>query len=140
MKKLNRKGFTLVELLAVIVILAIVVGITMFTILPTLDNSKKKSFNVAIDAIKTYIQEQREMSLLTSDLQGDAYNATVATETCTADAPCDGSTGDLLSVTGYDKNISAIEWYVANGVVNITCATADANGDYSQSEDYSKCE
>ena len=36
MKKLNRKGFTLVELLAVIVILAIVVGITLVTVLPTL--------------------------------------------------------------------------------------------------------
>ncbi len=59
MRKLNRKGFTLVELLAVIVILAIVVGITMVTILPTLENSRKKSFDVAVDAIRTYIQEQR---------------------------------------------------------------------------------
>ena len=36
MKRLNRKGFTLVELLAVIVILAIVVGITIVTVLKTI--------------------------------------------------------------------------------------------------------
>ena len=134
MKRLNRKGFTLVELLAVIVILAIVVGITLVTILPTLENSRKKSFDVAVDAIRSYIQDQQEMSLLSSDLQGDAYNDAVGTA-----SSGDGSTGDLLEVTGYDKNISAIQWTVTNGVVKITCATVNPDGDYRQSDSYSAC-
>ena len=129
MKNLNRKGFTLVELLAVIVILAIVVGITLYTILPTLENSRKKSFDVAVDAIRTYIQEQQEMALLSGDLQGDAYNAAVATA-----SSGDGTTGNLLTTLGYDTNITAIRWHVSNGVVVIDCATANPNGDYRQSD------
>lgn len=146
MKRLNRKGFTLVELLAVIVILAIVVGITMVTILPTLENSRKKSFDVAVGAIKTYIQEQREMALLSGDLQGNAYNSAVATceKNTTAD-PCVATSLklnnlNLLQVTGYDKNITELKWTVnANGTITITCATANQNGDYRQSNNYKAC-
>ena len=132
MKKLNRKGFTLVELLAVIVILAIVVGISLVTILPTLEKSREKSFEVAVDAIRTYIQEQTEMALLSGDLHGVAYNAEVATCPDEPGEECNGRTGDLLVVTGYEKNISEIKWVVNNGVVKITCATANPNGDYRQ--------
>lgn len=134
MKKLNRKGFTLVELLAVIVILAIVVGITMVTILPTLESSRKKAFDTAVGSIADTIQKQKEMSLLSSDLRGDTYIAAIGEA-----SSGDGATGDLLKVTGYEKNISAIKWTVTNGVVKITCATADANGDYRQSDNYTAC-
>ena len=129
MKKLNRKGFTLVELLAVIVILAIVVGITMMTILPTIDNSRKKSFDVAVDTIKTYIREQHEMSMLGPSFSADAssYNEAVATNNTG-----DGNTGNLLEVTGYKNNIKAIRWRIENG--------ATAQGDYRQSSTYSVCQ
>ena len=135
MRKLNRKGFTLVELLAVIVILAIVVGITMVTILPTLENSRKKSFDVAVDAIRRYVQDQHEMALLSNDLRGDTYNEAVGTA-----ANGDGTTGNLLVVTGYDKNISAIRWSITNGVAKIDCATAATGGDYRQSDNHPACE
>ena len=142
MKKLNRKGFTLVELLAVIVILAIVVGITMVTILPTLENSRKKAFDTAVETISNYIQDQKDMSLLSADLRGSTYNSGVGEADCdgkeaTAENPnhkqyCDGTTGNLLTTTGYDKNITEIKWYVENGVAKIQCATANDKGDYRQ--------
>ena len=50
MKKLNRKGFTLVELLAVIVILAIIVGIVFPQIMNSINNSR-------ISAIHTSAKE-----------------------------------------------------------------------------------
>ena len=143
MKNLNRKGFTLVELLAVIVILAIVVGIALVTVLPTLEKSRQKSFDVAVDAIRTYIQDQVDLSQLGGSMIGDdntTYNSAVAEATCTtAAAPCNGSTGDLLSVTGYSNNISAIQWHIEKGVAKIDCATANANGDYRQSDNYNAC-
>ena len=135
MKKLNRKGFTLVELLAVIVILAIVVGITMVTILPTLENSRKKAFDTAVETISNYIQDQKDMSLLSADLRGSTYNSAIGEA-----ESGDGSTGNLLTTTGYSKNITAIKWKVENGVVKIDCATANESGDYRQSSNYNVCE
>ena len=135
MKKLNRKGFTLVELLAVIVILAIVVGITMVTILPTLENSRKKAFDTAVETISNYIQDQKDMSLLSADLRGSTYNSAIGEA-----ESGDGSTGNLLTTTGYNKNITAIKWKVENGVVKIECATANESGDYRQSSNYNVCE
>ena len=64
MKKLNRKGFTLVELLAVIVILAIVVGITLVTVLPTLKNSRQQAFEVTPQTAADYLEKQYQMSLI----------------------------------------------------------------------------
>ena len=50
MKKLNKNGFTLVELLAVIVILALLIVIVANTAIPAMNNAKKKS-------LQTYAQK-----------------------------------------------------------------------------------
>ena len=56
---MNKKGFTLIELIAVIAILAIVMGITLVTTTTGFGKAKKKSENVFIgtvkDAINIYI-------------------------------------------------------------------------------------
>ena len=48
--KINKKGFTLVELLAVIVILALLIVIVANTAIPAMNNAKKKS-------LQTYAQK-----------------------------------------------------------------------------------
>ena len=64
MKKLNRKGFTLVELLAVIIILAVVVGITIPAILTTTGNAKKKAAQNAANVAADWFDRQYQSSLI----------------------------------------------------------------------------
>ena len=51
MIKFNKKGFTLVELLAVIVILALLIVITANTVLPMMNNSKDAGLRVEAQRI-----------------------------------------------------------------------------------------
>ena len=137
MKRLNKKGFTLVELLAVIIILAVVVGITIPTVLSVTDTAKKKSFDTAVGSIQTYLQSQVDMSQLSPEFHtGDtAYVAAIGTATASTDA----LVTQVLANTGYTANIEKIAWTVAGGKVSITCATVKASGDYLQSETYAAC-
>lgn len=53
MKKLNKKGFTLVELLAVIVILALLIVVVATSVLPALNNAKKSALKTYSERVKT---------------------------------------------------------------------------------------
>ena len=51
MRRLNKKGFTLVELLAVIVILALLIVVVANTALPAMNNAKKNSLEVYTERV-----------------------------------------------------------------------------------------
>lgn len=53
MKRLNRKGFTLIELMAVIAILIIIMGIALPNITSSIERSKNKQKNTKIELIKS---------------------------------------------------------------------------------------
>ena len=75
MKRLNKKGFTLVELLAVIVILAIVVGITLVTVLPTLKKSRQEAFELTAQTAADYLEKQYQLTLI-GNLSGETLEIT----------------------------------------------------------------
>lgn len=74
MKKLNKKGFTLVELLAVIVVLALILVITVPTVLSAMNNSKKKLFQSYGTRIINAVTEEYESQKMLNDVTSKRYN------------------------------------------------------------------
>lgn len=56
MNKLNKKGFTLVELIATIVLLALVMGIGSYAITNVIKSSKEKDYELLITNIKSGVE------------------------------------------------------------------------------------
>lgn len=71
MKKLNKKGFTLVELLAVIVVLALLMVVAASSIGSALDNSKKKSLVSEAKKLYTNITSEAKSLAMTNTLTSD---------------------------------------------------------------------
>ena len=135
MKKLNRKGFTLVELLAVIVILAIVVGITLVTILPTLSETRQKAFDASAETAADFLEKQYQLSLV-GDITGtDQTLTSIPKATYDADGNFQNApamTADDLRLAGLDPanyDITGCTWYIENGRACVTLKAADT-GDY----------
>ena len=64
MKRINNKGFTLVELLAVIIILAIVVGITIPAVLTMVDNARERAGNDAAAVVADWVDKQYSLRII----------------------------------------------------------------------------
>lgn len=71
-KKRKKSGFTLVELLAVIIILAIVVGITIPAVLTTTSNAKAKAFQTAANSVADWVDRQYQVYTTGLDSTGVA--------------------------------------------------------------------
>ena len=64
MKRINNKGFTLVELLAVIIILAIVVGITIPAVLTMVDNARERAGDDAAAVVADWVDKQYSLRII----------------------------------------------------------------------------
>jgi len=118
MKKLNRKGFTLVELLAVIVILAIVVGITLVTVLPTLQKTRQDAFEVTAQTAADTIEKQYQLSLIGQE--------TTLTKFGTSTSPVAFTAATIESVGLKPENYVAGSYYV-NSTTGRACVVLYAS-------------
>lgn len=129
MKRLNRKGFTLVELLAVIVILAIVVGITLVTVLPTLQKSRQQAFELTANTAADFLEKQYQSELI-GELNVGSLSVTVPKNTKTAMTDDDFRKAGLKP-ENYVRPSST--WYIntttGRACVSLTAATKDNSGD-----------
>ena len=75
MKKLNKKGFTLVELLVVIVILVIIMSIAIPSITSSLDRSKAKQRDAKVELIESAAEIYADRHIGTTTVSvSDLYN------------------------------------------------------------------
>ena len=124
MKKLNKKGFTLVELLAVIVILAIIMVITIPTVLGSMGTAKASAFESAVATIEEYAEKQYQicaagLTSMTGNFDADLFNADCTLRNSGTNANSTFYT-DLVENAGYetsDLTISNIT--LTNGVVRV---------------------
>lgn len=103
MKKLNKKGFTLVELLAVIVILAVIMVITIPTVLSSMGTATDSAAQSAIAAVQKYIDDQT--TLCQAGL-GDVGPSMTLSFDSSCGLTSDAST--ILEKAGYSKEFSGI--------------------------------
>lgn len=139
MKKLNRKGFTLVELLAVIIILAIVVGITIPAVLTTIKNTRDKAFQSSVDEVANWLDRQAqsftigdsEVSTTDANYKTKCTDGTTISSNCTVDAVLLAAAG--VKPGNYTTTNSTITYNSGTGRYCVKLYGAKA-GDY-QSED-----
>ena len=117
MKK-NRKGFTLVELLAVIVILALLIVIVANTAIPAMNNAKKKSLQTYAEKVVQKAKENCAAEKMSGVNNSCKLKAGTATSCCGEisdltvimgeDAGGNYTIGTAIKVT-YDGNIAKVE-------------------------------
>ena len=145
MKKLNTQGFTLVELLAVIIILAIVVGFTIPAILTTTKKAKAKAF--ANSAVATADWIDRQYQAMNTDLEDsgvatinpafkDAMDVYDTQNGLLLDPTDSGSFGDMskrfIYASGINfDNLDRLHFYINGSGRACVTLTASSNGDYA---------
>ena len=134
MKKLNNEGFTLVELLAVIIILAIVVGITIPAVLNTVDSSKNKALGVAAEAAQTWLENQALLyntDYTAADATFISSWSAVATSTGTLSTMTVTSSAALMTLGLKSTNVATLTITAkGNGRACVEIKSVPAKSDY----------
>lgn len=98
MKRLNKKGFTLVELLAVIVVLALLIVVVASTALPAMNNAKKNT----LETYTKRVVDQVKGLYANAEIAGAGTLPTGCTKDASGKLTC--SYTDIKSIMGADAD------------------------------------
>ena len=138
--KLNRKGYTLIELLAVILIIGLVLGFSTYGIINAFNTSKNKSLTISINSIKeaaeTYATEKNDDSSYWLDItdKDNKYFCTTIEELM--------NKGLLDKKANIESNAFDIHSYVLvkkNKVTMVNSKAEILTKDKANSNDYKVC-
>lgn len=82
MKSINKKGFTLVELLSVLILLIVLVTIAILNLMPTLDKSKKKAFIDEAYVMSEGVMNKYNDDRIAKNYSSDMFHGRNATRKC----------------------------------------------------------
>ena len=110
MKKLNNKGFSLVELIIVIAIMAILVGVVGTQVIPYLENSRKAKDQQVISSWNTAAMSAYSNAAAKIDADGDYTITITAGDPCSVGVTCTTSdaNGGATSITNYFKELTNV--------------------------------
>ena len=106
---MKKNGFTLVELLAVIVILAIILVIAVPKITDTIDNARKGSFESSIKMVAAQAETQKTVA---DTLEGVTFGDS---------GTCKTTDGDAASWTGLNSSdYDTCSYTITDGTASVT--------------------
>ena len=120
-KRFNKKGFTLVELLAVIVILAVLIMLALPNVMNIMENARKSAFETEV---KSYLKaaQTKYTEKVTEGVSGTTMvftNSGTDNNSCTVATPCkvdiDGDYTYSITVTSSGTDGAKYTYTINNG-------------------------
>ncbi len=131
MKKMNNKGFSLVELIIVIAIMAILVAVLAPTYLKFVERSRKSTDCQNVTEIITALQTYAADPMITSNQLGDGAITLTTTETAPGTTNATGNADKALEAAGITKiGLKSSKW-TASGNVQLDVDVDDTKGTVS---------
>ena len=138
--KLNRKGYTLIELLAVILIIGLILGFSTYGIINAFNTSKNKSLTISINSIKeaaeTYATEKNDDSSYWLDItdKDNKYFCTTIEELMNK-----GLLDKKANIKSKDFDIHSYVLVKKNKVTFVNSNAEILTKDKANSDDYKVC-